>query len=152
MIPVLESTNGEPTQEMKDRVQQLREDIVAAADDHELCDGLLGIGSRESRPFKDVVYDTKHEIETMEMFKAVTLHRDGYYIGWRAVMIGAELLRLDGLRIVESDNGGKLTVVDVRAARAHRGSSHASLLSLGTLRSGFCATGESRRSVVETKQ
>lgn len=106
---VIESTNGELDLEMKHRVQQLREDIVAAADGHVLCDGLLGVGCEESRSFDAVVYDTKsnYDIKTMAMFKAVTLWHDGY-LGWRAVMIGAELLRLEGFRIVKSDKEGKL--------------------------------------------
>lgn len=91
----IESTNGELDPEMKHRVQQLREDIVTAADGHVLCDGLLGVGCEESRSFDAMVYDTKsnYDIKTMAMFKAVTLWHDGY-LGWRAVMIGAELLRL----------------------------------------------------------
>lgn len=107
---VFASVNGELTAEMEGRVQQLREDIVAAADGHEKCDSLLGDGSREPREFVDVAYDTKYDIETMEMFKEVTLCADGY-IDWRAVMIRAELLRLDGFRIVESNKEGKLLSV-----------------------------------------
>lgn len=104
---VFASVNGELTAEMEGRVQQLHEDIVAAADGHEKCDGLFGDGSKEPRKFRNVVCDTTYEIETMEMFKAVILCPDGY-IGWRTVMIGTELLRLDGFRIVESNKEGKL--------------------------------------------
>lgn len=104
---VFASVNGELTAEMEGRVQQLREDIVAAAYGHEICDGLLGEGSKEPRSFYDVVYDTTYDIVTMGMFVAVTLCPYGY-IGRRAVTIGAELLRLDGFRIVVSDKEGTL--------------------------------------------
>ena len=105
---VLASVNGVLSAEMKARVRKLREDIVAAAaGGHEKCEGLLGQGAVESLPFDDVVYNSKHIIETLEMFKAVTLCDDGY-LDWRAVMIGAELLKLDGFRIASSDNDGKL--------------------------------------------
>lgn len=109
---VISSTTGNLPPPIKRRVQQLREDIVKAADGHPLCSSLLDNGEKEPRSFDDIVYDTKsdYDIKTLAMFKAVTVCPDGY-LGWRAVMVGAEILGLDGLKIVTSDESGKLVFV-----------------------------------------
>lgn len=50
-------------------------------------------------------------LETKEMWYNVTLHPQGHVDG-AGMVIGAEVMGLDGFRIVEAGEGGRLRMVD----------------------------------------
>lgn len=121
---VLASVTGELSAEMEARARKLRQDIVAAAaDGHEKCDGLLGKGSIESLSFDDVVCNSKHIIETLEMF-VVTLCDDGY-LGWRADR--GRVAEAGWFQDRQKRQGGE-TALYVEQNGEHRGNSHGSFL------------------------
>lgn len=108
---VIAAVNGELTQEMEDMVQKLREDIVDAADGHIAYAPLVNDGTEESRPFEEVVDDPGHILETLEMWKKVTISPRGVIDGI-AMVIAAEKKGLSGFLVISSNNEGELVPID----------------------------------------
>lgn len=109
---VFSAYNGKLTKEIKDKVQWLRMAIVDVSDGHLACSYLDRDGTKESRSFEEVVQSPEH-IETKEMWDKVMRCAYGHVDG-RGVVVGAQVLGLDGFRVVSSDKDGKLLPVDGR--------------------------------------
>lgn len=103
---VFASSVNDITDETKGYLQCLRGIIVDMSDDRlQLRDG------EESASFDDVVANPEHDIETMGMWRMVTLDPHGY-VGNGQMELMAEYFGLDGFRIVRARGDGTLMPCD----------------------------------------
>ncbi|CAN0200308.1 unnamed protein product [Ectocarpus sp. 12 AP-2014] len=107
---VFAAVNGELSREMKEKVQWLREAIVEKSNDHPACDRLCQDGTKESRSLEESL-KCAEPLETKEMWDNVTLHPEGHIDGM-GMVIGAQVVGLDGFRVAEAGEGGRLQLVD----------------------------------------
>lgn len=108
---IIEATNGELAGDVKDALQCIRDATVSNSHGRDVFDEHSSDIKDEILSFNDLVHNAEAPILTKPMWDAIMRCPHGYFDG-RAVMIGGEVLDLDGLGIVQLNSDGLLEPVD----------------------------------------